>query len=489
MNIRKSGILLHPTSLPGSHGIGDLGNKAYRFIDSLLEMKQSIWQILPLGPTDIYNSPYSPISTFAGNHLLISLDLLVEDGLIDAKIIKNKSINSNKINFKEVIEFKMFILEQVAANFNFKATNQMKNSFKNFCIENSYWLDDYAEYWGLRKVNKMKAWINWDITSLHDLSILNEAKIIQYIFHKQWYNLRNYCKQKHIQIIGDMPIYVGYESSDVYSNRQLFQLNQDGHMIFQSGCPPCKFQKNGQLWGNPIYAWEKHKKTNFKWWTQRFKKLFEMVDIIRLDHFIGYDRYYRIPVKDKTAINGEWVEAIGKELFRSLMENDFDFNVIVEDLGEITDSVINLKNVNNFPGIRVLQFDLEQIPKLKEFSYNSIVYTGTHDNNTLIGWFQSLPKHSNKMNELSQKKLLEYFDCDNNEFTWEIINFILATNSKVTIFPLQDILEKKSSCRFNTPGSISSNNWSWMMDEKEVTPVIKNKLARLTFNNNRVFKN
>ena len=482
--MKKSGILLHPTSLVGPYGIGDIGPCAYRFIDNLYKMKQTLWQILPIGPTDLHNSPYSSLSTFAGNHLLISLDLLVEDNLLDFTYIDSfTKSKTNKINFKEIIKFKLPLLEKVAFDFNSRASKKLKESFKKFCLDHSYWLDDYAKYWALKKENDMKPWIDWQTTSVHNKNNIEEAKIVQFLFHDQWARLRQYCTDRNIKIIGDMPIYVGYDSADVYSHRELFQLDQSGRMSYQSGCPPCNFQKNGQLWGNPIYDWDSHKRSNFEWWVKRFKKLFEMVDIIRLDHFIGYDRYFRIPISHKTAINGEWMPAPGKELFNTINKNISNFNVFVEDLGDVTGSVIKLRDENNFPGIRVLQFDMDTIPNIENFSSNTVVCTGTHDNDTLIGWFESLPLNSK--NQLSQNKLLQYFNCDKDKFHWEIISFALGTNCNLVIIPFQDILGLGSSSRFNVPGTLSKNNWSWMMEEEKLTSMIINRLSRLTMKYNR----
>ena len=263
---RKSGILLHPTALPGPYGIGEIGPQAYRFVDHLSDMGQTLWQILPIGPTDFHNSPYSSMSTFAGNHLLISLDLLVEDGLLDSKILEGCQVdNLHKIIFNDVINFKLPILKQVCQNFDKQAPIEIKISFEQFCINQSYWLDDYSRYWALKDENDQKSWFEWKLSTVQNTEYVHEAKVIQFLFHDQWHRLRQYCRGKGIQIIGDMPIYVGYDSADVYANPELFQLDSKGRMKYQGGCPPCEYQEEGQLCKSPLYHWQNHEKTNFEW--------------------------------------------------------------------------------------------------------------------------------------------------------------------------------------------------------------------------------
>jgi len=481
---RRSGILIHPTALPGKYGIGEIGPQAYNFIDNLVAMGQSLWQILPIGPTDIYNSPYSSISTFAGNPLIISLDLLIEDGLLDSNLLTSyKQSNSNKILFSDVVSFKIPILEKVSREFEFNASSNMKNMFDEFCKDNSYWLDDYSNYCALKIKNEYTPWMDWESEIIKDYQHAHEIKIIQFIFHDQWNRLRQYCKNCGIQIIGDMPLYVGHDSSDVYANRELFQLDSYGKMTSQSGCPPCEYQEEGQLWGTPLYNWNEHKQNDFQWWNKRFKKLFEMVDIIRLDHFIGYIKYYSIPINDKTAHNGDWFEAPGYELFDNLSSTFPNFNVIAEDLGDVTVDVINLRQKFKFPGMSVLQFEIEDIINNKYSPNNSIVCTGTHDNDTLLGWIHSLSDNDEKAHMLS--RLLELFNCSIEDIHWEIINYAFNTSSNKVIIPIQDILKKSSASRFNTPGTLSLDNWSWIMDEDDLTQSIKNKVLNLTMNSSR----
>jgi len=483
---RQSGILLHPTALPGKHGIGDLGPNAYKFIDDLHDMKQSLWQVLPLSPTDYSNSPYSSISTFAGNHLLISFDLLIRDGLLDSKSLDHSvTFSLKKIDFKNVIDFKIKILKEVSKNFKINASSLIQKKFQDFCIKNSYWLDEYSKYCALLEENNRSSWIDWESKYL-DEKIIYESKVIQFLFHQQWSELRSYCKRKGIKIVGDMPIYVGYDSSDVFFNRSLFQLDEKGKMIFQSGCPPCEYQENGQLWGTPLYNWEYHEETNFNWWQKRFQKIFEMVDVVRLDHFIGYSKYYRIPNDGSSAKNGEWLKAPGKKLFNALKDNIDDFNVFSEDLGDVTEDVIKLRDKFYFPGMHVLQFDFEDLKLEQHRPRNAVLCTGTHDNDTLMGWFNSLSSNDNNKKILTKDKLLKYFKCEIDEIHWEIINYAFASSSNIVIIPIQDIYGEGSIARFNTPGTLSSNNWSWRFRDKEVSQSLKNKLAELTEVHNRI---
>jgi len=477
---RKSGVLLHPTALPGLGVIGEIGPDAYRFVDHLSDMGQSLWQILPIGPTDNYNSPYSSISTFAGNPLLISLHLLVEDNLLDSKVLDNcEQTILNHVPFNEVVSFKIPILKEVSKNFNLNASPGMKHSFEQFCIDHSYWLDDYAQYCTLKEENGQKSWIDWNSQTPKNKECAYDEKVIQFIFHDQWSRLREYCFKKEIQIIGDMPIYVGYDSADVYANRELFQLDESGRMTYQAGCPPCEYQKEGQLWGTPLYNWDNHEKTNFRWWQKRFKKLLGMVDTIRLDHFIGYSKYYRISMNEKTAHYGEWMRAPGEKLFNVLSSTIKDLNVIAEDLGDVTEEVISLRDKFNFPGMRVLQFEFDQLASPENFPKNSVVYTGTHDNDTILGWIGSLPISDSSTDILTKNKLLKLFNCTLDDIHWEMINYAMSAGSNTTIIPIQDILGKGPSCRFNTPGTLSPNNWSWRMKE-ELSKPIKTKLMELT---------
>jgi len=479
-----SGILLHPTALPGLGGIGDIGPEAYRFIDDLSEMGQTFWQILPIGPVDRYGSPYSSSSTFAGNEFLISFDLLVKDGLLDSSYLTKIIDSYDSMSLSDILRYKLLILREVSENFDKNCSSDLSSRFSQFCIDQSFWLDDYAIYCSLKELNNDKSWIDWDPNIYASDVNVRYVKIIQFIFHDQWRRLHRYCKSKKIKIIGDMPIYVGYDSADVYSNQELFQLNISGEMKYKSGCPPCEYQENGQVWGNPLYQWEEHEKSEFIWWKNRFSKLLEMVDLIRLDHFIGYHRYYRIPVNDETAENGEWLNSPGDKLFSKMTSVIHKGNIISEDLGNVTKGVTKLRDKYKYPGMRVLQFDLKNIPNIDNDKNNSVVYTGTHDNDTIMGWFSTLPELDSNPETLTKEKLLNFFKCTSDELNWKVIDYAMSSGGNICIIPIQDILLLDSSSRFNTPGTLSVNNWAWRMDE-QLDCDTKSRLIEITKKNNR----
>ena len=479
-----SGVLLHPTALPGVGGIGNIGPEAYRFIDDLSDMGQTYWQILPIGPVDKYGSPYSSSSTFAGNEFLISFDLLVEDGLLDSSYLAKIINDDDSMPLSDIPKYKLSILRHVSEFFFNNCSINLKNQFLQFCVDQSYWLDDYARYCSLKELNNNKPWVNWN-PDIHTSDInVEHVKIIQFIFHDQWSRLRAYCIRKKIKIIGDMPIYVGHDSADVYSNQELFQLKTSGEMKYKSGCPPCEYQVNGQVWGNPLYEWKEHEKSEFIWWENRFNKLLEMVDLIRLDHFIGYHRYYRIPVNDETAKNGKWIKSPGDKLFSKMTSVIHKGNIISEDLGDVTAGVTKLRDKYKYPGMRVLQFDLENIPNIGNDKNNSVVYTGTHDNDTIMGWFSTLPELDSNPEILTKEKLLNFFKCTSEELNWKVIDYAMSSGSNICIIPIQDILLLDSSSRFNTPGTLSVNNWAWRMDE-HLDCDAKSRLMELTKKNNR----
>tara|TARA_Y100001978_G_scaffold195989_1_gene204967 strand:+ start:2421 stop:3890 length:1470 start_codon:yes stop_codon:yes gene_type:complete len=483
-NIRKSGVLLHPTSLPGQDLYGDIGPDAFRFIDDLSQMGQSLWQILPIGPVDQYNSPYSSTSTFAGNELLISLDLLVEDDLLDQKYLNEfRSLDKVKTSFTYFSNYKKSLLKQIAAKFGSNANDNIKDRFNTFCKNESYWLDDYVQFCVLKDCNSQKQWFDWTNFN-YSSNEITIYKIIQFLFDDQWKKLKRYCNSKNIKIIGDMPIYVGYDSADVYYNKELFQLNDSGLMKFKAGCPPCNYQQKGQVWGNPVYDWTNHKQSNFNWWRQRFNRLLDMVDIIRLDHFIGYQRFYKIPINDATAENGHWDISKGDELFDSLASIINNDNIIAEDLGDITPEVIKLRDKYEFSGMEVFQFDFNPYISYENSNKNLVVYTGTHDNDTIIGWFNSLDEKNLNSDKLSKANLLDYFNCNKSIVNWEIINYVMSLNNYISIIPIQDILSLDSSSRFNIPGILSENNWKWKMEE-HLNNDVKNRLMELTIKNNR----
>lgn len=489
---RASGILLHITSLPGKFGIGDLGPEAYRFADFLEKAGQSYWQILPLNPTFEKGgySPYKALSAFAGNPYLINPELLYKDGLIGKKELKNRpGFPKTKVNFKKAVDYKNTILDSVFEKYDRIAR---RKNYKRFCRNNKYWLDDYVLFSALRKHFKRKLWCNWDkdIRDRDPQALkaagrklkeeINKEKLCQYLFFRQWYFLKEYCRNKGIQIIGDMPIYVDMESADTWANPQLFKLTKSKKPRFISGVPPDLFSSTGQLWGNPVYNWSRLKKDNYKWWLERLKHNLNMCNLLRLDHFRGFAAYWQVPSNHKTAKNGRWVKAPGEDFLKTVYSKIPNARIIAEDLGHITDDVRALIAEFNLPMMKVLQFAFEddtgKSPYLPHnHIHNCLVYTGTHDNNTTRGWFEKEIKSG-------QKKLLSEYTgqtLNSKNVNDALIRTAMRSVSKISIIPAQDILLLGESGRMNNP-SKSSGNWRWRLDSLEKLEKTGDYLARLT---------
>ena len=481
--IYKSGVLLHPTALPGQWGIGDLGPEAYEFVDNLVEMGQSYWQILPLGPLDSTFSPYSLLSTFAGNPLLISFDRLIEIGLLKSDEVGDYSQNDDsRIDFEKVVAKRMDVLYKMCANFQQRASEDLIIEFMNFCNNQKNWLDDYSKFCALRKANKNDSWNHWQPENEAQIIDIQNEKILQFLFHIHWNKLKSYCHEKGILIIGDMPIYVSHDSADVWGNPHLFQLDNQGNKLAEAGCPPCGFHNEGQVWGNPLYDWDAHLNTNFDWWMRRFHKLFDMVDIVRIDHFIGFSKYWKLPPDSDSAKDGKWETVPGNRLFDTLFDTFENPKIIAEDLGDISDKVIELRNKYNLPGMRVLHFEFgEQVESIKSFPYDSVTYTGTHDNNTSLGWL-------NKLDDSGKNHINNHINSSEVENHWKLIDHALQSGSRRIIIPIQDILGLDEEARFNKPGTLSNENWSWRFIDSHLTKEVKSKIRELTEKNNRVME-
>ncbi len=473
---RNCGVLLHPTSLPSRFGIGSLGEKAIQFIDLLEKMNISLWQILPLGPTGFGDSPYASRSTFAGNELLIDLDQLVYDDYLEVlDIIQDPFELTDRIDYNLVRQVKEPLIKKAAITL---INSDDKTDFNKFCEENSYWLDDYALYSILvEDYNDSRWFYAWpeEIKKRSKIAIdkiikenttrLEIVKATQYFFFKQWKRVKSYANSKNIQIIGDIPIFVAGDSVDAWTNVDLFKMDENYQQLFSAGVPPDAFSDEGQLWGNPVYKWEKHLETDFAWWTKRVKATLSMCDIVRIDHFRGLESYWEVPSTEKTALNGKWVKAPGQELLDHLYKEIPNLNVIAEDLGVITDEVEALRDNNNLPGMKILQFafgyrdgkfDSTNAYLPHHCNYNSVVYTGTHDNDTTRGWFD-------KLGDGEKDIIRRYYESSNEEIVWKMIRNMLFTNSKWAILPMQDILELDSNSRMNTPSTCGSSNWSWRL--------------------------
>ena len=500
-NSRLSGVLLHPTSLPGRYGIGDLGGEAYRFVDFLAKTGQSVWQVLPLGPTGYGNSPYMCFSAFAGNPLLISLEDLVKKKLLDKSDIDSPPSFSNiRVDYMRVSRYKMPLLRKSFINFKNKHTVALYEDYQSIIRQNASWLEDYALFMSLKRENNNLSWPDWDerITHRESISIaewkdrLDEDiqfhKYLQYIFITQWKSLKHYCCSKGIKIIGDMPIYVAHDSSDVWVNRDLFCLNEHGYPTVVAGVPPDYFSATGQRWGNPLYRWDIMEKAGYNWWIDRFRLNFELADILRLDHFRGFEAFWEIPAIEPTAIVGRWVKGPGAQLFEAVQACIGKIPVIAEDLGVITPEVDALRERFNFPGMAVLQMAFGTDQRATQYRphnhiRHSVVYTATHDNNTTIGWFSAKPgtQCTQSKEEIIQERkyALKYTGSNGMEMNWDFIRLAMGSVADTCIFPLQDVLGLGSEARMNFPGT-SMGNWEWRFSFNQLTRGIVRRFNELT---------
>lgn len=491
---RGSGILLHLTSLPSDFGIGDLGPWAYRFVDFLAKAKQSYWQILPLNPIDpIYgNSPYQSPSAFAGNPLLISPDLLVEDGLLLKKDIDSGlNFPAAKVAYELVITYKKEMLKLAFANFQKK---KAADDYENFCQENSSWLFDFALFMALKSKFEGKPWYDWP-EELRDrkpealaavqkeMDIAEQSKFEkfhQYIFFKQWRQIKGYCQENKVHIIGDLPIYVNYDSADVWSYPELFKLDENKKPYVVAGVPPDYFSETGQLWGNPIYNWDVMRKEGYAWWINRLNHILKLVDLVRIDHFRGFVAYWEVPAQEKTAVNGRWVEAPAMDFFSHLKEKYPTLPFIAEDLGIITPDVKEVMKHFQLPGMKVLLFafgpDMATNPYLPHnFTPNCVAYTGTHDNNTIKGWLkkEALPEEQERLFKYLGRKVTA------DELPWELIRLLMMSVANTVIFPMQDILGLGAEARMNHP-STQKGNWEWQLLPEQINDLLAARLAEMT---------
>ena len=496
---RASGILLHPTCLPGDFGIGDLGPEAYSFVNFLADAGQSYWQILPLGPTGFGDSPYQCFSAFAGNPLLISPDLLVQDGFLSPEQVSDHpEFLSGSVEFGAVYEWKSKLLAQAFEGSQTGST-YMSGAFETFVQENNWWLADYALYKAIKASHGQRPWYEWPsplkFRDPGSLSLASEElsnqilaeKFYQFIFYRQWNLLKEYANKHGIRIIGDIPIFIALDSSDVWCNQNQFKLNPDGTPRFVAGVPPDYFSTTGQLWGNPIYDWDAMRKDNFHWWIARVAFTLRTVDIIRVDHFRGFAAAWEVPGGDKTAENGSWVNVPGKELFATLAQHLGELPVIAEDLGVITPDVQELRDSYGFPGMKILQFAFGGNAQNQDLPHNHIrncvAYTGTHDNDTTIGWWRSQAGSGSTRDAAGisheHEYALRYLNSDGTDIHWDLIRMAWASVSHTAIAPLQDLLGIGSEGRMNLPSSISGN-WSWRFENGSLAPEVGDRIRELT---------
>jgi 4-alpha-glucanotransferase len=480
---RSSGILLHPTSLPGPYGIGDLGSQSFRFVDWLASTGCKLWQILPLGPTGYGDSPYQCFSAFAGNPYLISPDDLFADGLVtQADLDALKGLPASRVDFGLLIPKKLDFLRKAFTSFE-ADPGELRKPFDYFCAENAYWLDDFALFMALKETNGGGAWNGWpEALRTRKKSALTKARkelaqdvmrhsFYQFLFFRQWDKIRKYANERGIQIVGDIPIFVAYDSADVWANPDLFFLDEAGNPTVVAGVPPDLFSATGQLWGNPLYNWKIHKQEKYAWWLSRVSSALKSVDILRFDHFRGFAGYYEIPAGDPTAEHGRWVKGPGKDLFRAvdkylgdgLITPGTGLPVIAEDLGVVTPDVIELLEAFDLPGMRVLQFafsgpDNPFLPH--NYVPNCVAYTGTHDNDTAMGWFASAEPHER---EFAQR----YLGVSGQDFSWDLIRAVWKSVAVLAVTPMQDVLSLGGEARMNFPSRLGGN-WEWRMSETDM---------------------
>ena len=497
---RASGILLHPTSLPGRFGIGDLGDEAYAFIDFLAASGQSLWQVLPLGPTGYGDSPYQCFSAFAGNVLLISPSRLIQEGLLtDDDVSTGPRFQPARIDFGRVIDYKKALLEKAFDKFKRSPDERLRAELAGFCQASEWWLEDYSLFRALKDAHGGVAWTDWQprfaVRDTDALASAREAlrdrvdaeKFAQFLFFRQWSALKAYCGERGIRIIGDAPIFVACDSADVWAHPELYKLDSRRQPIEQAGVPPDYFSKTGQLWGNPIYDWNAMRATGFRWWIDRLRATLQTVDILRIDHFRGFAACWEVPARDKTAENGQWVEVPGRELFNILRSVFGEMPIIAEDLGVITPDVEALRDDFGFPGMRVLQFafrgDSKTIDLPHNYVRNCVVYTGTHDNDTTVGWFNSKAGEGSTRNaqeiERERAYCLEYLKSDGSEIHWDLLRAAWASVANTAVAPLQDLLGLGSRARMNLPAS-EQGNWQWRFRRGALTQKISERLGALT---------
>ena len=497
---RSSGILLHPTSLPGPFGIGDLGPEAYRFADFLAAAGQSLWQMLPLGPTGYGDSPYAGYSAFAGNTLLISPEQLVSEGLLTTRdLVGIPLLPAHKVDFEQVNKLKSDLLQRAYERYRRTTDTGLRSAFETFCERFKSWLDDYACFRALKDKNGGRAWNEWETSLVQRdpvaLARAREAfaeeieahKFYQFLFFKQWSALKAYCNERAIRLVGDIPIFVALDSADVWTNPDQFKLNPDGTPIVVAGVPPDYFSKTGQLWGNPLYNWERMLADGFRWWIERVRATLQTVDIVRIDHFRGFVACWEIPGGDQTAERGHWVEAPGRELFIAIRQTLGQLPIIAEDLGVITPEVEKLRDDFGFPGMRILQFAFSSDTKNHDLPHNYhpnvVVYTGTHDNDTTVGWFNSVAGEGSTRDaeqvERERDFCLKYLNTDGREIHWDFVRTAWASVADTAVAPLQDLLGLGTEARMNLPNS-TSGNWSWRFTAEALKDEIGPRLMELS---------
>lgn len=489
---KAAGVLLAISSLPSKYGIGCFSKEAYQFVDWLKEAGQEYWQILPMGPTGYGDSPYQSFSTFSGNPYFIDLEALMKEGLLTEKECAQIDFGDlvQSVDYEKLYYGRYGLLRKA---FDRCELSQNKE-YQEFVEKQKEWLDEYSLFMAIKGSYDGKPWYDWpeDIRAHEESAIcrykkelsdeIEFQKYMQYMFYKQWFALRAYANDHGIKIIGDIPIYVALDSSDVWANPELFQLDDERNPIAVAGCPPDGFAATGQLWGNPLYDWSYHQKTGYEWWMKRMRCCFELYDVVRIDHFRGFDEYYAIPSGEETAVNGHWEKGPGIDFFKTLEKNMGKQSVIAEDLGFVTDSVRELVSDSGFPGMKVLEFAFDErdtgsasdyLPH--NYGYNAVAYTGTHDNETLIGWW-------NEIGDKVQKKVREYlydFYTPDDKIYLPLIASVMRSNAKLCIIPMQDYLGLDNRARMNVPSTVG-DNWKWRLQSGELSRSLQEEMKKMT---------
>ncbi len=504
---RSSGILLHPTSLPSAYGIGDLGPQAYRFVDFLAESGCKLWQVLPLGPTGYGDSPYQCFSAFAGNPYLVSPQQLLDEGLLHSNdLVEGVDFPASRVDYGNFIPWKLNLLERAFIQFQdtLNRNTGLRQEYETFCASNDSWLDDYALFMAIKEANGGGSWDGWpEALRKRDPVALAEARqslahaifrfmFYQFIFFHQWFALKGYANRKGIQIIGDLPIFVAYDSADVWANPGLFFLDEEGTPTVVAGVPPDYFSPTGQLWGNPLYRWDVHKQSGYAWWLERIRATLKMVDIVRIDHFRGFAGYWEVPAGNETAEQGRWVPGPGSDFFNKIQAELGELPILAEDLGVITPDVVELRDTFNLPGMKVLQFAFSEPenPFLPHsFPQNCVVYTGTHDNDTARGWYAAASEQERDF----ANRYLDIQPCEGSDpldntlrtspsqgFAWELIRTAWASVAVFALAPIQDFLDLGTEARMNYPSRLGGN-WEWRMAEEALSDNLRDRIKELNW--------
>lgn len=487
---RMSGILLHPTSFPGPDGIGDIGPEAYNWVDFLVQSGCKLWQVLPLGPTGYGDSPYQCFSAFAGNPYLINPILLVDDELLSLDELSDRpDFQNEKVDFGSVIGWKIELLNRAYKNFKKTKPPELTQLFNQFIISEKEWLNDFSLFMAIKEVNGGASWENWsfplrkrdpqtiDQFKNENQDLIESHQFRQFLFFKQWIALKNYANEQGVKIVGDIPIFISFDSSDAWSNPELFFFDKDLKPTVVAGVPPDYFSATGQLWGNPLYRWEVHKNDNYSWWLKRINATLKLFDYIRLDHFRGFVNYWEVPAGNITAEKGRWLPGPGAHFFETVLNELGNLPIIAEDLGEISQDVFDLRDQFDLPGMKICQFAFTGDPDdpflPHNYPKNCVAYSGTHDNDTALGWYQNAPEDEKDF-------CRRYLSRSGENVSWDLIRLVWSSVARISIAPLQDFLSLDTEARMNFPGK-ASGNWSWRVLPEQINPNLSERIKELNF--------